>query len=467
MNTFTIKGFVNYPLLFASIVGDTATVGELSKVSYSYAPDIQPYDNVGSYPNVALLAFFMDQDGTTIPVPQLLGDYALQAVTWVMQQALLGNFTSSGAAFIQALSTQYSTTMSAISAGNMINFNSTLYCPEWIQYTQSTGDGNTNTVKLWLCDASFQAQYDLYTIRVIPPVTNVDDLFAGYTSVSAELADFDIPTLMQRIQASADEQPYTLLRSYNFNYVNQANTNQTLPTVWSVIEYGIAGDNTDSIKAAIVSYILANSQYTQAQWSLLIPELFLSTEFIVTPLWDQYAIPNGGLEPGIYSPNVSYGDSLYVAQQTAQGPGYTSGTVVNSLNIVPFQYKSLTLEFVSGPLNTSTDASIQSLFPDYINIPSTSVDFARMSTTTQEWVTFINNMLVLAETMTESTVLPTPVTGGPTYERIIRNNLYYLSATFNSIQYLMVPLAQLQALIGLGVVGQSRVPVSSLTGSGS
>lgn len=461
MSTFVIEGFVNSFLLDSADPAQAAVVGQLSKVSYSYAPVVDSYNNPGSYPDVELLAFTMIQDGQQISTPPLYGDLILQVSTWVYGQSLLGNFTGNTAAFIEALLGQYGSDITNIQAGVMINFNTNLYCPEWISFSQSTTGGDTNTVRLWFCDGSFQRQYDKYTIRVIPPVANVDDFFAGYASVVNEIGQFDIPSLMTRVQAAASDQPYTLLRSYSFNYVNPNNQAQTVNTVWTVIEYGIAGDNLDSIKAAIIETILSNSQYTQAQWSALFPDLFLSVEFIVTPRWDQYAIPQGGnsLDPGIYSPNVSWNDALYVAQQTARGVGYSSGTVQNSLNIVPFQYKSLQLEFVAGPANESVESSIQTLYPDYINVPSSSLDFARMSNKTQAWVTFINGMLQLAENMTGFSALPPPVSNGPSYQRVTRNGVYYLAAVYGNVSYLMVPLAQLQSLIGAGVQGQSRTPV--------
>lgn len=460
MSAISIKGFVNFLPLFATAPGQTAPVGELSKNSFSYAPEIQLYDNPGSYPNVGLVSFATLQDNISIGVPQLYGDYALQVANWIFQQSQFGNFSTNTGAFVAALTAQFGATMSAITAGNMVNYDTNLYCPEWIQYTQATTDGNTNTVRLWFADASFTTQYDLYTMRIIPPVQNVDDLFAGYDSVKAELANFDIPSLMQRVQAAANSEPYTLLRSYNFNYVNPQNTQQTVETVWTVIEYGVAGDNLDAIKAAIIDYILANTQYTQQQWAQLLPELFLSTEFIVTPRWDQYAIPNGGIKPGIYSPNLSYSDIYNAAMATAQGMGYSASGVANSLNVVPFQYKSMTLEFVAGPLNQGADSSIQSLYPDYINVPPNSTDFGRMSNATMGWVNFINGMLTIAETMTEYSLLPAPQVGKPTYSRVTRNGIYYLVASYGAVDYLMVPLAQLQALLGIGVVGQQKQPVS-------
>ena len=60
--------------------------------------------------------------------------------------------------------------------------NDQLAMPEWISWTSLSFDNTT--IKIWLSDESFKAQYDDFDITIIPPIPNMDDFFKNYSTVA-------------------------------------------------------------------------------------------------------------------------------------------------------------------------------------------------------------------------------------------------------------------------------------------
>lgn len=449
-NQYTLKGFVVYPELINNVHNQVAPVGELSGKGQTYASDRQIYQTANDpNKNSEIVAFYSSDDlHGKIEVPQVYGDLSVAVSNWIYQQATGGAFTGDSVAANTMISNYFSGQIQNLQLGEMIQ-SGVFWFPTWIEFHPTTqeGDVTQSTVHLWFSDASFTAQYNEYELRVIPPVTNLDDFFSSLNNIQTDQAQFDLTVLHSRVQNASAGQPYTLLRSFSYDYVYPSNSALRIPFYWTVIEYGVAGDNLDAIKAALVTYILANSTHTRDEWSQIFPDIFQVTEFILTPRWDQYAIPNLTLAPGIYSPVVNQTDTLNKALATAQGVGYTTSQVTNRLNVVPLQYKSMVLIAVGGPLNKREQATFQQVFPDYINVPSSSQDNNRMSVRTQQFINLMNNMLSTAETMTDFSTLPADLM------RVYRGGIMYVLGTFQSIQYLMVSRQSMFSLFGGHVVG--------------
>jgi hypothetical protein len=112
-------------------------------------------------------------------------------------------------------------------------------------------------------------------------------------------------------------------------------------------------------------------------------------------------------------------------------PFYPASWVQQNITVMPHYYKYITLLIVNGVNNVASSASIQALFPDYIPQSSNSLDYNRMTQTTQQWSNLLEQMLIVAESMTPLSPLPSGM------RAVYRNNVLFLEATLNNVDYLM------------------------------
>jgi hypothetical protein len=165
-------------------------------------------------------------------------------------------------------------------------------------------------------------------------------------------------------------------------------------------------------------------------------------------MWDQYAIPNRNQVSGIYSPVASPSRALAMMTQVASS--YPEGHINSNCCVQTYPYKSVALVSCGSPNNRNAEYQIENVFPDILSVPSQSLDFARMSTDTQNFMLLLGQMLPAAEALTEYGNVPTGMT------KLTRNNILYLVASYEGINYLMVaksnfPIANVAAFGGDGV----------------
>lgn len=465
--TYVLKGFLSCDQLANNTVNLIAPFGELSTYSETYSTDRGIYEGGGGeFPEVTLTTFL---SGTTTPLDpsnteadtgntnfmtpsepeNVFTSVAINIGTFFYSQVVTNSLPSDASTIISNLLAEFPSDISTVTLGPIDeNVQGTSSMPEWISYIQITAGATTpNYVRLWFSDSAFRQQYDQYTIRVVPPLANLDDFFQTPSSkVIAEIQTITIENLMTQAQAIANFQPYTLITSYNFPYLNPANPIESnpanlTPVPWTVLVYGYAGNNIDSIKQALIDYILANSTHNQSQWAAIFPDLFDTTEFIITPMWDQYAVPNMTLEAGVYSPIVNSSSAQAIAGQTAVGPNYTQIYVNQYADIVSSAYKSMAFISVGSPSNRNGMNKLINVFPDYMAVNTASPDFNRMQIATQQWIILLNKLFMVAETMTQYTDVPPGIT------RLIRGTMIYAVANYNDIDYLVVSKQSLETIV--------------------
>jgi hypothetical protein len=184
-------------------------------------------------------------------------------------------------------------------------------------------------------------------------------------------------------------------------------------------------------------WILANSTHTREEWVVIFPDIFSSTEFIITPMWTQYAVPNRTLDPGVYSPTTNVARAIQVARTTCTGTSYNNIHIDANLAVVGCLYKSVSLLIVGGPENSDDIFRFEEKWRDYMAVTTGSTDFNRMQPLTQQWVNMLYEMLMIAETMTEFSDIP------PGFTRLRRTNgngqhILYLVNSIENVQYLVV-----------------------------
>lgn len=438
---YILKAFIANANFINNTPGTVAPFGELSPYSMTFSQEIGVY-TASSIASLSLIAFTSQSNGvntalTTVD-PQL-PTRVLTIAQWIYAQTTAQGGQIYADQLLSQLLVNFNVTANTFDCGNIIQSTLTsgvYYIPEWVSWIDvATG----STIKIWFVDASFQTEYDDFTIVVVPPFTPISNFFTGASKVQQYLNAVTYPNQIDNIQIASGGKPPTIVTAETFSYIDPTNASNTIATNWTVLIYGPMGNNVDSISDALVSYCIDNSTYTQAQWAAILPDIFLRTEFTIVPFWDQYAIPDGSNQDGIYSPQLNVQRALALMTSVVQA--YPASHIDTYLNIMSYPYRSLQMGVIGSPSNKNAWYELIDVFPDIISVPSTSLDFARMAAATQTFLINLGTMLIAAETMTDFSTIPSG------YTTLVRNNDLYIVMNYENIHYMVLAKQDLATVI--------------------
>jgi hypothetical protein len=427
---YTLKGFITVDGLANSLPQSVAPIGEISSLSLTFAQGVGEYSGL---PQPYTLRSFTSKTASGAqPVPSSLLTQIFAIVTWAFQLQQSQTPAVSSTAFNAAMTAQFGSTATSIGVGNMIN-NGSFPFPEFISFVNPTLVTNDpaagGAVKLWFADASFQSQYDDYTITVVPPLPNLNTFMGGAIAVKAALSSYTQGQWLNAIQTAKGIYPETEVISQSYDYVNPLDVTDQTTTYWGIIIYGAAGNNVDAIRQAVQDYIAANSTYPEANWRVIFPEIYTSTEFLMFPRWNDYAIPNLILTQGGYSAIVSMNKQLTYLKTIL--PDVADGFIDAHTSLIPTNYKSVEVLVLPSTTNATPDLDILNIFPDLMNVPTTDTLFNLMAAKTRGWVSLILEMLIVAEQATVQSTLPAGMSTA------IRDNILFVASEYAGITYLI------------------------------
>lgn len=420
-----VKGFISIDTLVNNAVGTVGQLGELSTFGATFTTQIADYSapTIADIHFIALYAVNTDT-GATFQLEDAKSLHILTVARWIYDynKTHTSNYTKLDLANDLMIAFPQ---ISNVSVGNIVS-DASNWLPEFIGWDNQTL-GNYS-IKAWFSDDALRQQYDEYKILTAPPISPLNKFFGAASTVVAAINAVTPAMQMTAIETLKARNPETVIRAYTFNYVAPV-THVETPTTWYAIIYGPAGDNDDTIKQAFIDYALANSSHTQAEWVAIMPDLFLSTEFTMVPLWELVAIPVMNLQAGMYSPVIN--PNVINAKATAAIPNYPPSQITGFVRVMPTVFKSVQVMAVGGPQNRSNRYLITDYFPDYIDVGTQSTDFGRQSTDTQNFSLLLEELLIVAESMTEFSTLPAGK------RRIIRNGKLYVAANLKNVLYLV------------------------------
>lgn len=434
---YELKGFYEIAAFINNATDQTALLGEISDNSLTYAKDKSILTG-SSTPNVGLISFHSVRDETVVQVEGNYLDQSLKLGQYLYDQAIAGVITNNPTALRQMVMAEFNGILDSFSSGVMKN-NGQVWMPEYIEFKLVGVEDNR--IIIWLADDSFAAQYDGYIIKVIQPILPVDDFFKDPLIVKGLLDSYSIVEKLEEAQAERAQYPYTHLRAFEFDYVNPVNNAQRWPAKWIVLIYGEAGNNPDLIKDAIVKDILDQSTRPREDWEVILPDLFLTTEFIFTPIWTKYSVPNADFRTGIYSPIYDPNLDLKLILRTARGPAYTETYVRSNYQTGVNIYKSLAFGVIGNPQNRNGIRKLTQQYPEYLVTEVGSGDANRVDPETLEWMMLFSKLIKAAETMTQYTSVPQGVS------RMKRDGIVYASAFFKNVNYLVAAKASVEAIV--------------------
>jgi hypothetical protein len=426
---YELKGFYEIPSYINNSADQVALLGEISDDSLTYAKD-KTIHTGSSAPNVGLISFHSVRDDLVVPVEGNYLDQVLKIGQYLYTQAQAGVINSNPNTLRQLVMAEFAGVLNSFSSGQMLN-NGFVWLPEFIEISL-IGSGEANRVIIWIADNSFRAQYDGYVIEIVQPLIPVDDFFKDPLIVRELLKNYNITEKLEEAQATRAQYPYTYLKAFDFDYVNPANTTLRYKATWLVIIYGEAGNNADIIKDAIVKDILDKSTHPREDWEVILPDLFLTTEFIITPLWNRYSVPNAQFQAGLHSPVFDPSTDLPLIKRTARGPAYSDIFVGNNYQSSVNIYKSLAFGSIGNPQNRNGVIKLTQQYPQYVVAETGSGDANRIDPETLEWMILFSTLIKAAETMTLYTSVPRGVS------RMKRDDIVYASAFFKNVNYLVV-----------------------------
>lgn len=425
---YWLKGFVNIDALANNTPGSVAAIGELSNISMSYSRE-KGYFNRQGYENVELVTFTSRKEGVgTITTPANYTDHVIKIAQWIYTNALQKKFTDSEDAFRVLLLAQFGSDIADFECGKMVSERG-VWMPSYMAWKFDKA-GEDNLIRIWFSDAAFKAQYDDYEIVVVPPIEPVDTFQLTKDKVAAKLNKFNIPDLHKRVLEKTGGEPYTYLVSKSYPWYDHDDTAQTLPTVWTVAIYGIAGNNLELIKQAIAGFILANSTYDREDWIPIFPDIFRNTEFTFIPFWNHRSVVDETYVGSLYSPIVPYDGLLSFAQPFVEY--VPAAHLAKYLTVSGIQYKSLASVIIGGIDNRDDKFLITDFYPDLALISTTSIDFNRMSENTVEFLQKLLTAIIAAEEMDSYSYI------GASLSRIIRNGMLYVGFSHGDTGFLVL-----------------------------
>lgn len=424
----TLKGFAIHEQLADNTPGVVSKIGEISTQSLTYSRDKGYYNNAGA-PAVGLVSFLAKRDDAAIRLPVGVANQAILIAKYVYDKTITSSNPIYQDELLNDLIDHFAAEADNFACGDIVQDDSgRYYAPAWVSWQSKTA-GEENRIKIWMSDPAFMAQYDEYAITVIPPMENLNDFFRPGNDVEVLLKARTYPEEVALIQAAKDGKPETIVRAEVYDYVDPFNNAHRVPSKWTVLIYGAAGDNIDTIKDALVDYILENSDHTRDEWKDILPDLFRRTEVVMMPLWSQYAIPNRVTQEGIYSPFVQAAPAMALLKTLV--PDYAGSHVDTYGSFFGHTYRSLVVAAIGGPENRDDKFRLVDFYPDYISVSTASVDFIRMSAATRAWAIALDQMIQVAEKMGDFTDIPIGMT------RLTRNGALFLVKSIDNVHFLV------------------------------
>lgn len=419
----SIKGFVEIPSFANNAAGEVAPLGELSPISKTYSTEIGIYTSpIHPLFNLRVFSSYNETE-TNEPLSNHQIERAFLILGYIYQQMESGN-TSDRTALLNQLSTQFAAQIEQINAGPIVNGVSDL--PQWISWKNI---GEDTYYRFWFSDGAFKNQYDISEIKVVLPLNPPDQFFLHPNNVKTLIAGITPATIVSQMNAAIGNTPQTSLNVLTFDFVNPLDPSDRTPVYFGTIIHGWTANNLDAQKTAIIDLIMANTTHTREEWTVIFPDLFKRTEFIIVPMFDRYAIPNMVVQAGIYSPYVPVNDILAYTQTYAAD--YPVSHVNAHTGVVSLVHRSLIAAVIGSPENMDEKYSLMDFYSDYIAINSVSHDFNRMELTTQQWAIMLDTAVKLAEVYDINSEML------PNMSRVRRNDILYIAFSHNNVQYLV------------------------------
>ena len=400
---YKLSGFIKIDNQINNTLGVVSMLGELSTYSMTFSKEKGFF--VGDYaPGLTFVNFTSKQDNTiNVAVPPDYVTHVLQIANHAIEYSKTFGISVTTQDIAAELINQYPALINNLELGPIVN-TATLAMPEWISWINPVLQGGNNRIRIWFSDQAFKRQYDDYEVVILNPVDDMMDLVRQPAITQAALDKRSDIKKMELISVAKQSNPETIIRAQTYTLTNLLQPSVKFNVTWYAIIYGNAGDNPDIIKQAIIQNLDVTNGVTLEEWRQAIPDLFMTTEFLMYPMWTHQAIADRTVQAGIYSPFGSVKKSLDDLIEFYNDIDSTH--IEENLQSLNIPYRSLTMYSLSSVDNLNNLFKLTDAYSDLISVGTSSPDFARMSKKTQEFAIVLEEMIIIAENEKQYAELP-------------------------------------------------------------
>lgn len=422
-----VKGFVQIPSFINNTEDAVAAIGELGLRQRTYAKDRQHYQDATKDAS-ELVIFSCKDNGSTTTLPSTIKDLCLD----IMEEAY-NNFVTNQTFLDQLVAgfptlTNVNTGVDMVHNGRMMN--------EWFSFEYSDS-GTPVTVKLWLSNLSFAAEYDEYDIIVIQPTTALEDYHDTYQKALDAKNAFTASVRFAEQSNVIGSKPPTDMTIVDLNWVDPTDAANTVLTEWTIIGYGEQAFVYENMLEAIRQHLLDNSSHDLASWVLYFPELDNIDIMYLFPQWENVALTSS-TQPGVgdnhYASYARYDTGVENLRKILTGETLT--TMKKYIDVIFHIYKSIALFAVGKDTNTVGTQRFSDIFPQYTVLNLNDINNGRLPADVTTFITLLNSVLVQAEIDDGVLTLPAGMvrqnTGGANFIEVVYNNVTYRVCTKDS-----------------------------------
>lgn len=400
-------------------------------VHRTYSPSPVLYNAGSTYSDFELvvlhqLAFSELNDD---PIESSLLDQLYTVIQWLLDESIDGALTADTTANNTTVGIVFNTETVTVTLGPATDDSASRTLPEWVNVV--IGD---NTFKFWLLDTALETQYNTRQYRIANPITDKDNFYTSSKSGLLSLMASYLNSPYTALSAATASSPTTRVIDHTEQWVEQANTSNTVDVRFLLAVYGPGNAPSEEIREALRDYLLDGSAYESGAWESVFPGIFKVSSFSIIPAFDDIVV---GSIPQYYNSIVDVND--YYSKLEDAAFNYTANWVNDNTQMLPTVYQSLLCMVIPDESNDLAKRDFQQFFPDYILASSLDPDYIRMSTNTRKLVDYLMETLPLTEGTT--TVIPTGVT-----EELI-NGLRWYRFTVGEAQIKILTKASLDTII--------------------
>lgn len=424
----TMKGFVCNPTLADNAKGRTARVGELSTWARTFSSNHQQLSKNGSALEVVVFSN-KDDAGLQVQITQAYKDKLLEFVYWVYAQAPTWFGRTTRLDMIAAITAAFGQNFTMIDVSDVVQ-TTTMSIPSSVSFTLSMPGSDPMQGRLWFSASEFEAQYDEYEARVVPPIDAVSTFLSNYATVQSALTVVNTARDSIRIAQTAGKDPYTSLTPVEVIWVDPSNHENRLSTFWYVIGYGPRAADNDTLLSEIVSFINQSEGAGAIDWRIVFPDLFRVTRFVLYPNWAKGAISGRVGIPVIYSP---FTDNRFV-EDCKNTTDELMPAIYNLNDFESFNhpYRSVSMVAFAGVDNREGAFTLYQAYRDYIAASTMDEDFQRQAEITKVFHDRIDALLRACENFSMQT--PSLTQG---LRHVVKGTKNYIVTTVNNIELMM------------------------------